>query len=66
MSRSRRKNEYVTEGQDSPGERKWRRRRANKSVRKADELSDGANYKRVFNSWDIIDFKFKDPRARRK
>lgn len=69
MSRSRRA-PYWTEGQESPGERKKRRRLANRRVRETDEIgSNPGAFKRMSNSYDIIDFKFEDknnPKVRRK
>lgn len=66
MSRSYRKNNWLTEGQNSPGERKWRKRRANKTVRKEKEIKSGKSYRKNFNPWDICDYKFQDDKARRK
>lgn len=38
-------------------QKKIAKRLANKRARKT-ELSDGKNYKKASNSWDICDFKF--------
>lgn len=67
MSRSRRKNPYLTEGQDSSGLRKERKRLANKRVRNNKNVTSGNNYKKISESWDICDFKFLDKdKGRRK
>ena len=46
------------------------KRKAQRRVRKTDEeISSGSNYKKLFNSWDLCDFKFyvpKDKKAYRK
>lgn len=65
MSRSYRKHAYATEGQNSPGLRKKRKRVANKRVRNED-TADGKAYRKVSNPWDICDFKFIDQKAKRK
>ena len=67
MSRSYRK-PYWTEGYGGKA-RKSRKRAANKRVRSALDGADGMAYKKEYNSWDIVDFKFvdkKNPKARRK
>ena len=53
MSRSRKKHPYMTDGPN-----KWAKRQASKRVRRKD-VSDGANYKKVYCSYDICDFKFR-------
>lgn len=66
MSRSRRK-PYITDQQHSNGT-SWKKRKANKAVRKS-EVSDGKNYRKVSDSWDIRDWSFyvpEDPKAKRK
>jgi hypothetical protein len=55
MSRSYRK-PVVTEGYGGKS-RRHAKRLANNCVKRAD-VSNGAAYKRVFNAWDICDFKF--------
>lgn len=63
MSRSYRK-PWLTEGQDIPGLRKSRRRLANRRVRReTKDLTSGANFKKHSQSWDIIDYKFYDPKS---
>jgi hypothetical protein len=56
MSRSTKKPIY-TDGQKSPGERKKRRRTANRRVRKEDEVPSGGSFKKVSESWTICDYK---------
>jgi hypothetical protein len=56
MSRSYRK-PYWTQGYGG----KWRRfakRQASKRVRQSKPVGNAAYYKRVYNSWEICDFKF--------
>jgi hypothetical protein len=53
---------YWTEGYGS--KRKLRKRRANKKVRKSDVASGGA-YKKVYDSWDICDYRTYDPESER-
>ena len=37
---------------------KWAKRQASKSVRRYQgELTDGCVYKKIFNSWNIFDYK---------
>lgn len=60
MSRSRRKTPYLTDGQDSAGVRKLARRLANRKVRRQKDLASGGAYKRVYESWNICDYKFLD------
>lgn len=54
MSRSYKKNVYVKDKD------KHAQRQANRRVRRLNsEQQNGCYYKRVYNSWDISDFKFK-------
>jgi len=55
MSRSYRK-PYWTEGYGG-ARRQFAKRQAAKRVRKTFDLADSAHYKRLYNSWDICDFK---------
>lgn len=55
MSRSYRKAIY-TDGQS--GYRKSKKRLASKAVRRHMDIQSGGAYKKVFNSWDICDWKF--------
>lgn len=67
MSRSKRA-PYWTEGYKG-NHRKRAKRAANKRVRSSLDDSDGKQYKKRYNSWDIVDFKIKDEKnwkARRK
>ena len=64
MSRSK-KAPYWTEGYKGTW-RKHAKRKANKAVRKD---KTGAKPKKLYNPWDICDFKFEDkknPKASRK
>ena len=36
----------------------WSKRKASKKVRKEMKISSGCGYKRVYNSYDIRDYKF--------
>ena len=59
MSRSYRK-PIATDGYGS----KWKKKikqQANKSARKDLNITDGNNYKKSYNSWDICDYKFDLP-----
>ena len=55
MSRSYKKNVWYT---DSGAYKRFQKKRANKRVRKSEEISNGNAYKKYFNSWDICDWKF--------
>ncbi len=59
MSRSYRK-PYWTEGHGGQW-RKIAKRQASKRVRRARNVDDGSQFKRVYNSWNICDFKFREP-----
>jgi hypothetical protein len=70
MSRSNKKNPYLTQGEGGKY-RKTAKRYANKAIRNkaaTEEVGSGAKFKREFSSWDICDWKFKsnDPKAKRK
>ena len=56
MSRSYRK-PVATDGYGSKFKKKSKQL-ANRAVRIADDVADGANYRRLFNSWNICDYKF--------
>lgn len=56
MSRSYRK-PYWTQGYGGVW-RRFAKRQAAKKVRKADFVGNSAYYKRLYNSWDICDFRF--------
>lgn len=63
MSRSYRK-PIAVDGYKS----KWKqtaKRIANKRVKLKSDLSNGASYKKVSNSWDICDYKFDLPNTPR-
>lgn len=47
--------------QQSGNYKRFAKRAANKRVRRVDdELSDGTFYKKIYNSWDISDFRIDD------
>lgn len=56
MSRSYRKNWIFTDNYGSPY-KKWAKRQANKRVRKTKEIQDGQWYRKVYDSWNICDYK---------
>ena len=57
MSRSYKKNSIIKE--NSRGSNKLRKRIANKAVRRhKGELNDGAQYKKIYNSYNISDYSF--------
>lgn len=53
MSRSRKKHPAACDRTF-----KWAKKDANKKVRNTEEIGNGNNYKKYYNSWDICDFKF--------
>lgn len=64
MSRSWKKNAYVKDGEGTKGKKK-EKRLANRRVRSEDEIADGGSFKKVSESWDICDFKFKLPKTKK-
>lgn len=56
MSRSFRK-AWVVDGYGSSW-KKYAKNQANRKVRKAKDLPNGSSYKKVFESWDICDYKY--------
>ncbi len=63
MSRSKRK-PMLTDGYGTK-HKHVTKRRANRAVRKAKEVSDGKAYRKEYNSWDIVDWKFWDPKNKK-
>jgi len=53
MSRSYKKTPIA---KDNKRGRKYFKRLANKKVRKTKNISNGKEYKKVFNTWDIYDY----------
>jgi hypothetical protein len=53
MSRSYKKHPVCTDHHD-----KWRKKLANKLVRRQSELYQNNSYKKLYDSWDICDYKF--------
>lgn len=69
MTRSRKKPYYTDQNTASPGRGKQAKRDANKAVRKADDIADGKQYRKISDSWNISDWSFhcpKDKKAYRK
>lgn len=67
MSRSR-KAPIWTQGYKGTW-RKVAKRLSNKKVRNQAKIANGKSYKKIYESWNIVDFKFvdkKNPKARRK
>ena len=64
MSRSWKKNGYVKDGEGSKWKKKAKRH-ANRRVRSEDDVADGGSFKKVSESWDICDFKFKLPKTKK-
>lgn len=58
MSRSKREAMF-TEGYGGKA-RKSAKKHANKRVRHSKKIGDGKAFKKISNSWDICDYKFKD------
>ena len=65
MSRSFKKHPYQADTEGSTW-RKFSKKRANRRVRKSEDLPDGKSYKKVFESWDIVDYAWTDTWANRK
>ncbi len=61
MSRSHRK-PYWTQGYGGQW-RSFAKRQASKRVRRAKFVANENYYKRLYNSWDICDFKFCDTKS---
>lgn len=63
MSRSYRKNLIVTDGQRRSNgitnARKLRKRQASKAVRREEDVADGGYYTKVYDSWNICDYRFR-------
>ncbi len=53
MSRSRKKHPVACDKTN-----KWAKRDANKKVRNTEDIGNGNNYKKYYNSWNICDYKF--------
>lgn len=54
MSRSRKK---IACTKDSGKGKTWAKRQANKKVRRTEGIPNGKQYRKVFCSWDIFDWK---------
>lgn len=57
MSRSYKKNPYCNDGHRKTT--KESKRFANKKVRNTDNVPNGKAYKKIFESWDIRDYSFR-------
>lgn len=67
MSRSYKK-PYWTQGYKSNA-RKKSKKETNNRVKNTEDIANGKAYRKVYNPWDIVDWKFEDkknPKARRK
>lgn len=62
MSRSRRRSQFVTDNHGHNFRRRFMKRYSNKSIRNklksSDELMQGSEFKKHFESWDICDYKY--------
>lgn len=56
MSRTYRK--FPCFGTDGPKHRRFAKRQANKRVRKSNNVTNGGAYKKLYCSYDIVDFKW--------
>jgi len=56
MSRSFKK--FPSAKSDGPKSIRFSKRQANKRVRRTNSLDSGMSYKKVYCSWDIVDYKF--------
>jgi len=55
MSRSVKKSGWCTDGRDG---RKWWKNQANRKLRNAEEVPNGKAYKKLYESWNIHDYRF--------
>lgn len=55
MSRSYYK--YPSFSSDGPNNRRYAKRQANKKVRRTKNIPNGGSYKKVYNTWNIVDWK---------
>lgn len=60
MSRSRKK-PFWTQGYKGVW-RKSAKKRANNKTKQVENIKNGNSYKKEFNSWDICDWSFHDPK----
>jgi hypothetical protein len=68
MSRSRKAPIHTDQNSGKP-QHGFAKRRAARRVRADEDIADGSAYRKVFNPWDICDWKIYDgnnPKARRK
>lgn len=56
MSRSYRKNWILTDNYGSKY-KKWAKKQANKRVRKTKEIQSGRWFRKIYEPWDICDYK---------
>lgn len=56
MSRSKKRISIFTDSHAKTN--KWFKRLANKKVRKSEIIADGKQYRKVYNSYNICDWKF--------
>lgn len=59
MSRSYRKHTYVTDKQRNKCPHRLKSKTiANRMIRRTDDIVNNAAYRRIYDSWDICDWKF--------
>lgn len=59
LSRSYKKTPVVKDGCNKAGSRKYWKRQAHKKERKTEDLGNKSNnYRKVFDSWNICDYRF--------
>jgi hypothetical protein len=56
MSRSYYK--YPSFSSDGPNHRRYAKRQANKKVRRTKNIPNGCAYRKVYNPWNIVDFRW--------
>jgi hypothetical protein len=54
----------ITEGYGGT-HRKKDKKLANRAVRRAREISSGKAYRKEYNSWNIVDFKWMEPKNKK-
>lgn len=63
MSRSYRK-PYWTQGYGKPN-RQFRKRQANHRVARTKDVANNGGYRKLYNHWDIVDWKIYDKTSRK-
>lgn len=57
MSRSYRE-PWVTDGYKGSKHRQFEKKQANRAVRKTEEVPNGKGYRKVFDPWNICDYRW--------